>query len=47
MDKELERFFEPWELKILELIEEVKKEKNQSLKKSKDDKFCSEKGASL
>jgi hypothetical protein len=27
MDKELERFFEPWELKILKLIEETKKEK--------------------
>jgi len=29
MDKELERFFEPWELKILELIEEAKKEKKK------------------
>ncbi|MFA5333375.1 MAG: hypothetical protein WC376_02680 [Candidatus Nanoarchaeia archaeon] len=27
MDKELEQFFQPWELKLLEIIEEAKKEK--------------------
>jgi hypothetical protein len=32
MDKELERFFEPWELKILQLIEEAKKEKDEKKK---------------
>jgi hypothetical protein len=32
MDKELERFFEPWELKILEIIEEAKKEKEEKKK---------------
>ena len=26
MDKELQKFFQPWELKILELVDEIKKE---------------------
>lgn len=34
MDKDLEKFFEPWELKILDLIEETKKEENDINKKN-------------
>ena len=26
MDEELKKFFEPWELKVLELIEDLKKD---------------------
>lgn len=29
MNDDLKRFFEPWELKILELIEKLNKEKNE------------------
>jgi hypothetical protein len=32
MDKELEQFFQPWELKLLEIIEEAKKEKEENKK---------------
>ena len=35
MDKELEIFFQPWELKILEIIEEAKKEKKLKEEKEK------------
>jgi len=35
MDEELKQFFQPWELKILEIIEEAKKEKNQESEKEK------------
>ena len=32
MDEELKQFFQPWELKILEIIEEAKKEKENEKK---------------
>ena len=38
MDEELKQFFQPWELKILEIIEEAKKDKelNKNLDSKKD-----------
>jgi hypothetical protein len=41
MDKQLEKFFEPWELKILELIEENENNKINIKKQNKnnDEKF--------
>ncbi len=36
MDKELEQFFQPWELKLLEMIEEVNKKNGQETSNEKN-----------
>ena len=36
MDEELKQFFQPWEIKIIEIIEEAKKEEEKNIKSDKE-----------